>query len=60
MVIIYDVIVIFDFDDYGGVEIDNGFILDDLFYSYGVSNGDVFIELIGFIIYVYGVWCINL
>ena len=59
LVTIYDVAVTSDDDGYGGVDLDNGLILDDLLHSHGASNGDTFDELTGLITYAYSAWRIN-
>ena len=59
LITIGDVTVTTDDDGYGGVELDNGLILDDLLYSHGASSGDSFSEITGFITYSYFAWRIN-
>ena len=59
LVTISDVEVTTDDDGYGGVELDNGLIMDDLLYSHGASSGDTFSEITGLITYAYSAWRIN-
>jgi predicted extracellular nuclease len=59
IVTVSDVTVTSDDDGYGAHTMDNGLMIDDMLFSHGASDGDVFSELTGLISYGYEAWRIN-